>query len=84
MQSTGNNPNWKAAPPWANFWAVDADNKAYWHETRPDRLLIAWSAPANTWNRKEFDQVIVVTDWTQTLQEFTLPTPPRLILAIRL
>ena len=28
-------PDWTAAPTWAQYWAADADGIAYWHERRP-------------------------------------------------
>lgn len=28
-------PDWTTAPPWAQYWAINQDNKAYWHERKP-------------------------------------------------
>lgn len=28
-------PNWRKAPKWAKYWAVDSDNVAYWYKNKP-------------------------------------------------
>ena len=35
MRSIGNSPDWTHAPPWAHWWATDADGEAFWYECRP-------------------------------------------------
>lgn len=73
-------PEWSSAPPWAFWWAVDADGTAHWHQIRPVMRDGAWlyhEGPGdhNGWNKKDFDRAVVVADWTQTLRErVTKPT----------
>ena len=28
-------PDWRYAPEWAKFWAIDSDGGAYWYEVEP-------------------------------------------------
>lgn len=79
MLSTGNNPDWANRPPWALWWAVDADGRAHWHFIMPvirDGEWVYHEGPGdhNGWNKKQFDQVVTVEDWTQTLCEYA-PKP---------
>lgn len=73
------NPNWTQAPPWAGWWAVDADGRAYWHFIRPmmsDGRWVHFSGCSENWKRKEFDREVIVDDWTQTLREYVLASKP--------
>lgn len=40
-------PNWKNAPVWANWWAVEPTNMAYWHEAQPDCEKGYWSVSSD-------------------------------------
>lgn len=82
MRSTGNNPDWAAAPAWAQWWAVDADGRAHWHMIRPVMRDGAWvyhAGPSHHsgWNKKEFNRAVSVEDWTATLHEYSPTTPAR-------
>lgn len=38
----GIKPDWRQAPTWAQWWAVDAIGDAYWHAQQPDLLARTW------------------------------------------
>lgn len=51
-------PDWKDAPEWANWLAMDEDGFWLWHENRPNKLMESWSVeglskvaqrPSNRW-----------------------------------
>jgi hypothetical protein len=42
------NVDWQAAPAWAQWWAVDADGIARWHERRPRVDGNAWRSAGRT------------------------------------
>lgn len=51
-----NKPDWKDAPEWAQYLAMDADGKWYWYEKQP--ILVRgrwtrakWTAPATLESR---------------------------------
>jgi hypothetical protein len=35
-------PDWKRAPTWAQWWAVDIGGNAYWHENKPTLYSRVW------------------------------------------
>lgn len=35
-------PDWKQAPTWAQWWAVDANGTAWWHEFEPKLYSRQW------------------------------------------
>jgi hypothetical protein len=37
-------PDWKDAPEWANYLAMDEDGEWYWHEYEPLLVGSIWSA----------------------------------------
>lgn len=37
-------PDWKDAPEWANWLAMDSDGEWYWFQRRPHADLYAWIA----------------------------------------
>ena len=36
-------PEWKNAPEWANYLAMDYDRRWYWYETLPRNFCSSWS-----------------------------------------
>ncbi len=36
--------DWKDAPEWAQWLAIDADDVAYWHQTKPYKSDFGWSS----------------------------------------
>lgn len=32
-------PDWKSAPEWANWRAMDADGQVFWYEQKPEKSL---------------------------------------------
>ena len=32
-------PNWKHAPPWANYHVCDGDGQCYWFENKPYQIV---------------------------------------------
>lgn len=37
-------PDWKDAPEWANWLAMDANGKWVWHASKPEKSYGGWSA----------------------------------------
>lgn len=35
-------PDWRQAPTWAQWWAVDVGGNAYWHENEPTLYSRVW------------------------------------------
>jgi hypothetical protein len=59
-------PDWKDAPTWANWLAMDADGDLYWYEKRPAR-----SIPREKWIRDGGQMVLAgeITPWDETLEQ---------------
>lgn len=55
-------PDWKNAPDWAMYAAMDAGGEWYWYEYAPTQRVWAWSATG----RYEFVSV-AQQDWTSSL-----------------
>lgn len=62
----GVNPDWRKAPTWAQYWAIDADGVAYWYETEPHA-----KGAMGYWGKGdgevEIDPVRRSFDWLETL-----------------
>lgn len=43
-------PNWKNAPEWANYLAMDYDRRWYWYESLPEFFFEAWSSRGGRWD----------------------------------
>lgn len=57
-------PDWKDAPEWANWMAMDEDGEWFWYEHRP----ITWGD--GVWIKVEGEKrFIYSTPWIDTLQE---------------
>lgn len=57
-------PDWKTAPDWANYLAMDADGDWYWYENKPEPWHdSAWSSKSG-----RFDIAAEREDWQQTLE----------------
>jgi hypothetical protein len=39
-------PDWSQAPSWSNWWAVDANGRAWWEQSEPTISLNLWSHTA--------------------------------------
>lgn len=55
-------PDWKDAPEWANYLAMDGDGQWFWYENRPETGRNYWShggthRPAITLNRNWKDSL---------------------------
>lgn len=35
-------PDWKDAPEWANFMAMDCNDDWYWYEKKPELICYCW------------------------------------------
>lgn len=55
-------PDWKDAPEWANYLAMNSANIWYWHEEKPFLLGDSWDSDGQI-------QVISSPFWTRTLEE---------------
>lgn len=58
-------PDWKDAPEWAQYVAMDSDGCWFWYECKPFRSAFEWHRQDNT-KSKAFEQLV---DWQDTLQE---------------
>ena len=60
-------PDWRHAPPWAKFWAIDSDGGAYWYEVEPryDIEDECWSISEELIGRQS---PAPDPDWSQTLR----------------
>ncbi len=60
-------PDWRHAPPWAKFWAIDSDGGAYWYEVEPtyDIEDECWSISTEFIGRQS---PAPDPDWSQTLR----------------
>ncbi len=60
-------PDWRHAPPWAKFWAIDSDGGAYWYEVEPtyDIEHDVWSISTEFIGRQG---PAPDPDWSQTLR----------------
>lgn len=60
-------PDWRHAPPWAKFWAVDSDGGAYWYEVEPQYDIEdeCWSISMEFIGRQS---PAPDPDWSQTLR----------------
>jgi hypothetical protein len=60
-----NKPDWKDAPEWARFLAMDADGDWFWFEEKPTRKGAAWCPVYGRYGQWESCQ----GDWTASLEE---------------
>lgn len=37
-------PDWKDAPKWARWLAMDQDERWFWHETKPEKSIWSWQS----------------------------------------
>jgi hypothetical protein len=40
-------PDWKDAPEWARYLAMDQGRRWHWHESRPKRFFSSWLRNGN-------------------------------------
>ena len=61
-------PDWSQAPYWANWWAVDGFDRAYWFEDSPKLNIID-----DTWDNHYRDKVAgdygYTGDWRESLRK---------------
>ena len=65
---TTNKPDWKDAPEWANWLAMDADGRWYWYHNTPYVWGDMWGCSGNF----DYSGHIVSTindNWYETLEE---------------
>ncbi len=63
-------PDWKDAPEWAQYLAMDADGMWWWHELRPSLDPYSWEGEG-----KLGDIVLRFSNWQDTLEERPKPKP---------
>lgn len=54
-------PDWKDAPEWANYLAMDEDGKWYWYEHEPVLMGGYWTVKRGSFSSAETEQ-----HWTET------------------
>ncbi len=57
-------PDWKAAPSWANYAAMDEDGAWYWYGKKPDVATDCW-IPAEG----DYEACTSIKDWHHSLEE---------------
>jgi hypothetical protein len=57
-------PNWKDAPEWANWLAMDNNGAWYWYEHKPDLKRVIWASMVES-----LDEEATVEGWQDTLEE---------------
>jgi hypothetical protein len=58
-------PDWKDAPEWATYFAMDADGTWFWYERKPARFDIAWLPRGDF----RFDTAGHSPGWKQSLEQ---------------
>lgn len=56
-----NKPDWKDAPEWAQYLAMDADGAWYWYELRPIALRDSWAPNGRS-------QLAAIQPWLSSLE----------------
>jgi hypothetical protein len=59
-------PDWSRAQPWASFWAVNADGKAYWFPAEPVMVNGKWTAEQSGYYGT-FDRHLPYLGWETSL-----------------
>lgn len=57
-------PDWKDAPEWANWLAMDADGKWYWYENNPKKRLVTWKR-----NGEKMQATFNVLGWEESKEK---------------
>jgi ATP-dependent phosphoenolpyruvate carboxykinase len=65
-------PDWKNAPEWANWLAMDRNGEWYWYESKPVALGVYWLSMHSTEKLRYISSSVISVDWKETLE-------PRLI-----
>lgn len=55
-------PDWKDAPEWAQWLAMDDDGSWYWHETKPYIELGYW------YSDEAMAEIVSPINWTESLE----------------
>lgn len=63
-------PDWKDAPEWANYLAMDEDGKWYWYEHEPVLMGRYWTVKRGSFSYAETEQ-----HWAETKE--ARPTFPQ-------
>lgn len=59
-------PNWKDAPEWVSYLAMDEDGRWWWYENSPTRNKSVWRKESG---RTELAKSNHFIDWFETLEE---------------
>lgn len=54
-------PDWKNAPDWANYWAMDWNGQCCWYENLPVKDF-------SSWRTKDGMSKIIATNWEDSLE----------------
>lgn len=60
-------PDWKDAPDWAQWLAMDSDGVWYWYETEPEKQLMGAWYLSRAEGRME-EAVLTDSSWDKTLE----------------
>lgn len=58
-------PDWKDAPEWAQWLAMDKNGQWYWYELKPLRAITEWVPQSDSL----MVRAVCGDDWKETLQE---------------
>ncbi len=62
-------PDWKYAPEWAQWLAMDRNGTWWWFRYEPKRSSILWASEGY------YERAIPATPWSETLEPRTSPAP---------
>jgi len=58
-------PDWKDAPPWAQWLAMDADGEWYWYEKEPGKRISMFGSCGGLIEHASIDAI----NWRETLEQ---------------
>ncbi len=59
-----NTPDWKDAPEWANWLAMDADGRWFWYKDKPEAGHSTFITQTQVW-----EATPIKPDWKETRQQ---------------
>jgi len=62
-------PDWKDAPSWANWLAMDSDGFWYWYENRPFAGNKIFRGDGTFVNVSEDQELVISDNWKESLQQ---------------
>lgn len=67
-------PDWKGAPKWANWLAMDKNGEWYWYKNKPEAEARRWCSDTT------YERIYALPGWQDTLEERPKPEPRYMVL----